>query len=155
MRSVGMRTAMLAAAAVLTCGAVLRAADTPDFSRNVNWNRDVRSAWQVTRESGRPLLLFLTIDNCLYCEKMKRTTFRDRQVIRYLQAALVPAVLDAKNAPELIKRLQVTSFPATVIIETNGDVIETITGYRTPRQFQRQLHATLRLIAQERRALRR
>lgn len=121
----------------------------------INWDRDVREAWKSAVQVNRPLLVFITMDGCLYCEKMKRTTLKDRQVVYDLQHQFVPVTLNVKDAPDLVELLKIKSFPTTVVIHTNGDVIESLSGYQTSRQLRQSLQATLRVVARERAASRR
>ncbi len=132
--------------------AVSQAANKPHSNSALEWDQDVRTAWKSALQANRPLLLFVTMDGCLYCQKMKQTTLLDRQVVRDLQTQFVPVAVNVKDQPELIKLLLVKSFPTTVIIETNGDVMESISGYQTPKQLRDRLRSTLRQVANERRA---
>ncbi len=100
-------------------------------------------------KADRPLLVFLTQDCCRYCEKMKRTTLQDHHVVDDLTRYFEPVALNLKDAPDFVQQLKVKSFPTTVIIMTDGDVIESISGYQTVKQMRERLHAALRLVAQE------
>ena len=142
--------------ACLTLGVLLialstgnAAAEQTDKSSAIDWERDIRAAWRSAVKADRPLLVFLTMDGCLYCEKMKRTTLQDRHVVGDLTKNFESVTLNLKDAPEFVKQLQVKSFPTTVVIIPNGDVVESISGYQTVKQIRERLHATLRLVAQE------
>jgi len=117
----------------------------------VNWDRDVREAWQEARQNDRPLLVYVTMDSCIYCEKMKKTTLQDRRVLSDLQTYFTPVSLNVKEAPDLVQLLMIKSFPSTVVIQTDGDVIESIAGYQTSRQLRQRLRLTLQQVAQEQR----
>ncbi len=119
---------------------------------SLNWDRDVRSAWQTAQETQRPLLVFVTMDDCLFCQKMKKTTLQDRQVVSDLQLQFVPVAVNVKDQPDFVKLLMVKSFPTTVVILNNGDVIDSIAGYQTPKQLHERLLSTLRQAAREQRA---
>jgi len=110
----------------------------------LNWDRDVRDAWRSALKFNRPLLVFITMDDCIYCQKMKQTTLQDQHVMDNLRTQFVPVALNVKDAPDFVRLLTVKTFPTTVIIETNGDVIQSISGYKSVHQFRRQLHTALR-----------
>ncbi len=135
---------------LLAVAATAHAADRSRGRHKLNWDQDVRQAWKSAHTADRPLLMFLTMDGCLYCQKMKKTTLQDRHVVNDLQSQFVSVALNIKDAPDLVEQLKVKSFPTTVIIQTNGDVIESISGYQTPSQLRQRLHATLRQVARER-----
>lgn len=118
----------------------------------VAWNQDVRTAWQTSLELQRPLLVFITMDDCMYCQKMKKTTLQDRQVVSDLKSEFVSVAVNVKDQPELVKRLLVKSYPTTVIILNNGDVIDSIAGYQSAKQLHERLVSTLRQAAREQHA---
>ena len=74
---------------------------------------------------------------------------KDRLVVGDLSKHFEPVTLNVKDAPEFVDQLRVKSFPTTVIIKPNGDVVEAISGYQTVKQLRERLHATVRLVAQE------
>ena len=110
------------------------------------------AASRTSLETERPLLVFVTMDDCMFCQKMKKTTLLDRQVMSDLQTRFVPVAVNVKDHPDFIKLLTVKSFPTTVVILNNGDVIESITGFQTPTQLHKRLVTTLRQAAREGRA---
>ncbi len=111
---------------------------------------DLAAAWETAREQQRPLLLFVTMDGCAHCQKMKQTTLRDKEVQSDLQARFVPVALNVKDEPELVKILRLRLFPAMVVIQPNGDVLESISGYQTPKQLREKLSSTARQASRER-----
>jgi len=142
---------LLGTAVVLMLTALSHADEKSGGSSKLDWDRDVRAVWQTARRTDRPMLVFVTMDSCLYCQKMKKTTLDDRDVIRDLRMHFEPVVLHVKDAPDLVQLLGIKSLPTTVIVLTNGDVVELLSGYQTARQLRQRLHATLRLVARERR----
>lgn len=128
---------------------MIAAAEPSRPAPKVDWNRDVRTAWQESLQTDRPLLVFVTMDSCLYCEKMKKSTLQDRLVLSDLQTHFTPVALNVKHAPELVQQLMIKSFPSTVVIQANGDVVESIAGYQTPQQLRQRLRLTLQQVAQQ------
>ena len=118
-------------------------------STGLKWTDDLAMAWQAAREQQRPLLLFVTMDGCAHCQKMKQTTLRDEKVRSDLQARFIPVALNAKDEPELVKVLRLRLFPAMVVIQPNGDVSESISGYQTPTQLRERLSSTVRQALHE------
>lgn len=131
---------------LITAGA---AAEQPGEPYKLNWNRDVRDAWRSAVKANRPLLVFITMDDCIYCRRMKKTTLADQRVVDSLRAQFVPVSLNVKDAPDFVKLLMVKTFPATVVIQPNGDVIRSISGYKGPKQLRYQLHTALRYVHQQ------
>ncbi len=143
---------LIQAVLLLVLSAAGSAAEPASTRESIAWNQDVRTAWQTSIELHRPLLVFITMDDCMYCQKMKKTTLLDRQVVSALRTEFVPVAVNVKDQPELVKRLLVKSYPTTVIILNNGDVIDFIAGYQSAKQLHERLVSTLRQAAREQHA---
>ncbi len=105
------------------------------------WNLDVVKAWKVTQSDTRPMLLFVTMDGCTYCDKMKYETYSDAGVKATIQKSFVAASANAADNPALIRRFKIESFPQTIIFAPNGQVLDSIAGYIGPEQMQSRLQA--------------
>lgn len=116
------------------------------------WSDNLGTAWRIARDEQRPLLLFVTMDSCLYCQKMKLTTLKDAAVQDELKDRFVPVALNVKDEPEFVRTLRVRTFPTLVVIEPNGDVAESIVGYQTPTQLRDKLAPAARQAAREKAA---
>ena len=134
---------------VLASTLSLSANEPVKTAAGLKWVGDLDTAWETAREKQRPLLLFVTMDGCVHCQKMKQTTLRDKDVQGDLQTLFIPVALNAKDEPELVKNLRLRLFPAVVVIQPNGDVLESISGYQTPKQLREKLSSTLRQAARE------
>ncbi len=136
-----MRTA---AAIVLACGLGLGTSWSEKNAARAEemaalWRADALGAWKASQETGRPLLLFITSDNCPYCHLMDRNTFADQGVVARMRASFVAARVDASQQPELARHLQVRAYPTTVVVDRNNRVLGAIPGYLEPREFERRL----------------
>lgn len=105
------------------------------------WHRDVGEAWKATQSGTRPMLLFVTMDGCTYCQKMKHETYADDGVKAALRESFVAAAAQAENNPSLVRRFNIESYPTTIIFAPNGKVLDSIVGYIGPKQMQRRLQA--------------
>lgn len=152
MLSRNLQQSVLTTALLAFLAAAGLAAERSASREPLTWDRDVHTAWQLALKTQRPLLVFITMDDCLYCQKMKKSTLQDRQIVHDLTTEFVPVTINVKDQPELVKLLFVKSYPTTVIILNNGDVIDSIAGYQTPRQLHERLNTTLRQAAKEQRA---
>jgi thioredoxin-related protein len=123
-------------AAVLACAfSTARAAD-------LDWQSDLDAAWQQSRQEQRPLLVFLTTSGCRYCTLMQTTTFTDPGVAELIERGFVPAAVDAKNAAWLVKSQKVGTFPTTLVISSEAQVIDRINGYVKPADLKPRLAKT-------------
>ncbi|MHB8972848.1 MAG: thioredoxin family protein [Pirellulaceae bacterium] len=133
---------------LLACSVPSGAAE-PAKDDGVKWSGDLKTAWEVASDRQRPLLVFVTMDGCAYCQKMKQTTLRDKAVQHDLKSGFVLVAVNVKDEPDFIKILQIRTFPAMVVIQPNGDVVESISGYQTPKQLRDKLSSTTRQASRE------
>ena len=92
----------------------------------VSWHTDVGEAWKATQQNRRPLLVFVTHDRCVHCERMKDGTLSNRAVASEINRAFVPLTVDGGGGSQLVKDLNVRSYPATFIISPQAVVLDRI-----------------------------
>jgi thioredoxin-related protein len=107
----------------------------------VTWQTDVNRAWQATQRQGRPLLVFVTRDDCYYCTQMKEKTYANAVVAGAISRSYVPLVLDGSGNSQLLKDLQISSYPCTFVISPQAVVVDRIEGFMPPETFANRLHA--------------
>jgi len=108
------------------------------------WLRDVEHGLRVAKAQQRPMVLFISSDGCVYCDKMIATTFSDLQVRRTLGTRFVATAIKSTERPDLMRKLKVRSFPTTVLVTPKGEVIEQIVGYVEPEKFNKLLATVTR-----------
>ena len=97
--------------------------------QTIRWHSDLRSALQKTDNSERPLLLFVTMNNCRYCTLMKQQTYMNKKVVADVNGSFVPAKINAHRFTKLISKLGIRIYPSTIVIGPDRQVIEKIPGY--------------------------
>ena len=112
-----------------------------------NWHGDWSTARRESQAQGRPILLFVTMDNCYYCTKMSHETFGDSHVMQDIERDFLLARVSSERNPDLVRRLNVRLFPTTVILGPDETVIDSISGYVGPQQFRSRLKSTGKRIA--------
>jgi protein disulfide-isomerase len=115
---------------------VLTAASTASAK---GWMRDVERALSVAQSEQRPLVLFVSSDHCVHCDRMIATTFRDVNVRQTLGSSFVVAAIKGAERPDLIEHLQIRSFPTTVLVSPEGEVLDLVIGYVDAERFQQRL----------------
>jgi thioredoxin-related protein len=130
---IGFRLLAVLACCVIHCGATSLSAK--------GWLRDVDHAWSVVQAEQRPMVLFVSMDGCIHCDRMIATTFHDPEVRRLLGASFVAAAIKGSERPDLLRQLQIQSFPTTVIVSCDGTVLDQLIGYVDAKGFKRRLEA--------------
>lgn len=111
--------------------------------RVVAWETNADRAWDASKTTGRPLLLFVTSEGCTYCEQMERRSYSDRGVASTIRQSYVASKISAEQQPGLVRKLGLRLYPTTVIISPDAQVLATIDGYVEPSVLQQRLAAVL------------
>ncbi len=110
-------------------------ADKHDASP-IHWVQEYNEARLKGIAESRPVLLFVTTDNCIYCEKMHTQTFGDASIVREVVQSFVPAQLKLEPESELAKQLRITIYPTTLIIASDGTILDYARGYLSTEDLQ-------------------
>ncbi|TVQ75525.1 MAG: thioredoxin [Phycisphaeraceae bacterium] len=119
-------------------------------------------------EQDRYLVMMATASWCGPCRKMRRTTWRDDQVVQWIEDNAIAVLLDVDRWKTLASELSIESMPTTIILHQDQELTR-LRGYLTANQLMyvlnmitegqplpnfdtRQGMATLRLIELERQA---
>ncbi|MEX2111570.1 MAG: thioredoxin family protein [Pirellulales bacterium] len=110
-----------------------------DEPASVAWHTDMASAWSKSCQHGRPLLLFVTCENCKFCDRMKGGTYSRPEVAEMINRSFVPLVLDGRSESPLVKELKVSYYPSTFIISPQAVILARFDGYVSPEDLARRL----------------
>jgi len=121
------------------------AADTKIFAYT-----DVDQAWVAVQQSQRPLLLFVSTNNCYFCNKMEVETYVHPQILASIRELFVTAKIKKEQNPKLVEQLGVRAFPTTLLIAPNGDLITKIEGFADPKKFVLKIRPALAGLAKNR-----
>lgn len=123
----------------------------------VNW-LTWEEAMELAKEENRKILLDVYTDWCKWCKHMENTTFRQPEIVTYINENFFPVKLNAEQREELEYRDKVykyvkngqmgyhelaaellrgrLSFPALVFLDEEMNVIQSFVGYKTPQQLE-------------------
>lgn len=119
------------------------AAQVPSLPPGVQWTQSVEFALQSARESGAPILAFVSSDHCGYCRKMERDTWANPRVAAEVNRAFVPLELTPELHPQEVRQLGVQAFPTTLVIHHSGRVLLGAAGYLPPTKATELLRSAL------------
>lgn len=122
-------------------------AEEPEFFRHKN----VDQAWAATQASGRPMFIYVSSDNCRFCEKMLKETLSSPPIGKGLTDFTEPATFNASEHPELAQSLGVRAYPTTLIISADRKLLHKIEGFVETAEFTEQVWPVLRESAAARR----
>lgn len=105
--------------------------------------QDLDTAKIAATESGRRLVVFVSMDNCVFCDKMQATTFSDGSVVGALGGSEFETVI-IKNEmyPDFVNAHDIKIFPSTLVFSSEGNLLTKIDGYVDAADFMTRLNAT-------------
>lgn len=99
-------------------------------ANEVIWSKNMVSAKEIAKKSNKNVLLFFTGDWCVPCRIMKREVFADQEIMKTINAQVVPVMIDVDdpNAEELVKHYKIGGTPVTILTDAQGEVLDYAVG---------------------------
>lgn len=104
----------------------------PSAAGDIAWQSNAESAVLAARDSGKPLVVFVTADFCVYCRRMEETVWTNKEIIRAVDEKFVALKLDPARHEQLIEKLGVQAFPTTIVFDQKGQPLATAKGFVNP-----------------------
>jgi uncharacterized protein len=89
----------------------------------IRWEPWSASAFQRASRERKPVLLALTASWCHGCDVMDRTTYRDPDIVRTIDAAVVPIRVDTDRRPDVNVRYNLDGWPTTALLTPSGEIL--------------------------------
>ena len=118
--------AMLSATALLAQDEPL--AEEKHDNRFIEW-QDYDKAVSRSRAEEIPLLIHFTARWCKWCDKMKRETYKDLQIIRYLNENFAMTMVDTEKLPAVAAKYRVEGLPTLWFLDGDGRRLTSIPGF--------------------------
>lgn len=99
-------------------------------SNDITWTNDIESAQKIADNSNKNIMVFFTAEWCSPCRIMKRQVFADNDIMKAIDAKVVPVEIniDDQNAEALVKQYNIGATPTTIFIDPQGKVIDYAVG---------------------------
>jgi thioredoxin-like negative regulator of GroEL len=141
-----LRRAYTKGALLLIAGGALLLAATAR-AQEVQWRSDYNTALKEAKEKGLPLVLDFFTHDCVWCDRLDKTTYRDSGVVKTMNEQFIPVKIDAEREPRLAQILQIGSYPTVVLADAERRILGTMEGYKEPGPFQENLRRALAAVA--------
>jgi YHS domain-containing protein/thiol-disulfide isomerase/thioredoxin len=112
-------------------------------AEEVAWHSDLEEAFEVARETNRPLLLHFWTPDCIPCRRLERNVLNQPRVVETLTNQFVPVKINAQEFPQLAARYHVSSVPKDVILNTRDEELLRLFTPQDPDQYVAQLSAVV------------
>jgi len=97
--------------------------------KGIKWEQAPRRAAESSKETSRPVMLYVTADYCGYCRKLEKETWADSTVAKLVNERFIPLKVDGTREQRLVKTLEIDGFPAVIILSPEGEVLGRVDGY--------------------------
>ncbi|MFK7757224.1 MAG: thioredoxin family protein [Flavobacteriales bacterium] len=106
-------------------------------SDDIDWVNDVTSMKDLTNNSDKNTLVFITGKWCSPCRIMKREVFSDQEVEKIINSQFIPVMIDIDNiiTKDIIQHYKVRATPTTIIINSHGEVLYLFAGKIEKKRF--------------------
>ena len=112
---------------------------TEKVAKGIAWETEFEKALTTAKEKNQPLLLYVSMEGCHYCDKMDRETYSNKGVASDVTKSFVAVKVKRNQAQHLVRRYGVNIYPTTVIIHPESRRVETIRGFVGPSQLKSRL----------------
>ncbi len=116
-------------------GSVVPATAEPD-NRSVHW-LTYHEAIAAGRDHDKPILLHFAMVQSKICKDMKRDTYSDVNVIRYLNRNFAVAMINPDQLPSLASKYNVESQSVLWFLDSSGKALTSIDGAVGPKKMLR------------------
>lgn len=99
---------------------------------SVLWHESLAAGWQESRRRNLPMVIYITSEQCTYCEAMKRDTWCEETIRNRLASGFVAIRLSPKRNSATLSRIDVQTFPMTLVGVPEGKIVGQRTGYQPP-----------------------
>jgi Thioredoxin-like len=112
------------------------------------WYDSFDEGWRESKRRGLPMVVFITSDNCIYCDAMKKDAWCNDEVLSQLRKNFVAIRLQRDRDSAVLSRIKVPSYPMTLVASPEGKVLDHRVGYQ-PADQVRQLFS--KIVGRQRR----
>lgn len=122
---------LFSVAAVIAEESAQEKEETPKAITWLGYNEAMTTA----RDFDKPIFIHFTAPWCKWCVKMKKETYSDPDVIRYMDENFVAVFIDTEKMPSLARKYNVSSLPTLWFLTSEGEGLTAVQGYMGPENF--------------------
>ena len=113
--------------------------DSATSSEKIKWYA-YDEGMTAGKQEGKKVFISFYADWCTFCEKMDKETFREKEVVRFVNENFLPIRVNSDKEVEIARKYFVRGLPMTWFLDPNGEKISSIPGYIPPEMFMQVLN---------------
>ena len=96
----------------------------------------------INDNTDKLVLVDFETEWCVWCDRLDTDTYTDQRVIEFAKKNLISKKIDAEknNGPQQKKKYRVKGYPTILLLDSEGNEIDRIIGYRPPEEFFNELN---------------
>lgn len=102
--------------------------------KEIKWYNSFEEGLKAAKEEKKSLMVDFEADWCIWCKRLDETTYKDSQVIT-LSKKFIPVKVNCDTDQTTTRKYEVTGFPTIIFMNSEGQIIHQVTGYRGPEDF--------------------
>ena len=110
---------------------------------NLPWQKWSPALFDRAAKEDKYILLHMAAVWCHWCHVMEGTTYRDPAIQKAILDRFIPVRVDQDSDPELSYRYEQWGWPATIMLDKDGNEIFKRRGYIAPELFAQLLAAVI------------
>lgn len=108
-------------------------------AEQINWRNNLDAAKVEAGRTGKLVLLHFYTSSCGPCKKLEREVFSQPQIADAMQRDFVPVKINADQAPALANAYQIQRVPSEIVLNSQGNVLQTLHCPLEPNAYGTQL----------------
>ena len=100
----------------------------------IDW-LDYEQGMAQAKAAGKHIFLYFHADWCTYCVKLKKTTFKNKEVVSYLRDNFISISVDTDKKKKLSTQWGVKGLPTLWFLKPDNSKISSIPGYVDKKQL--------------------
>lgn len=94
----------------------------------IAWSDNLRQAQELSRQTGKPVLLHFFSDTCPPCKMMEKSTFPNPAIVAAIQKSFIPVKLNVRDNSREAQMFNVQSVPMDIVLLPDGQQIQASIG---------------------------
>lgn len=99
---------------------------------SIVWHETLDSGWKESRRRNVPMVIYITTEQCHYCDAMKRDTWCEASVRQRIAQGFVAIRLTPRRNSTTLNRIEVNGYPTTLVGVPQGKIVSHRFGYQPP-----------------------
>lgn len=115
----------------------------PGSSQTLDWRHWDESVLEEAAETDKLIFIHVGANWCHWCHVMEQETYTDADVIAYLNENFLSVEADQDQNADLGMRFRAYGWPALIVMNSEGEAIRKVAGFRNAERFLEILRAAV------------